>query len=365
MCTVEQEDGFIQQLVILGNDYSPNLMTCIEDDFEMARLRLSANKAMQKYHFSVHHYFTCNSRLLFSDVVEGCFYNIKCQGRKCVEEQRPDLLVRQLQSRTTNSLSVTLSAANPTVVQLHAAESNGQLCKLPNVCSEVTMELGAMAPGESRNIVFEAQVDVQSLRDLLENTSIDKDMPLLQYTATWHDGSQRRVCQGRSMGCEFKVGTSNALNTPIRFSQVPIPLDHYTHNENETLEVALAPPMSATRDALFATRQIELTTLETLRSALAQFPYHTNSLLNQLVSIIFCVSRNCVCNDEKHYRNVSKEISLTDYVEKLCGGIEAIARQSVSGNGSVRASSRWQIAQLAAALACGISLSEWTRTQPQ
>ncbi|CUS24678.1 LAQU0S18e01728g1_1 [Lachancea quebecensis] len=353
MCIVEQDESFLQQLVILGNDYSGNMSQTIEDDLQVARLQSNVTSSLQKFRFSVHQYFTCNSRLLLSDITEGCFYNVKCEGLSTFEEFRPDLLVQKLQKKTAKSFVVSLGTLDPNLAQFHAVERNGQLCKLPGLCTEITMEIGALAPGEARNLIFEIEIDVQNLKHLLENALTSNHPALLHYNAAWHDGSRRLVFSGCSIGCEFKLGNVSTALPPPDALRGPSQLGQDMNDETEILEVMLAPPLSASRDALFATRHVELIAIETLRSALAQFPYNTHALLNQLVPMIFCISRSCVCNDANYHTRVSTVKPLPQLVEQLCADIQEIAARSVSGNGADRALSRWEMAQMVAALACG------------
>ncbi|KAM3161592.1 Far1p [Lachancea thermotolerans] len=353
MCTVEQDESFLQQLVIVGNDYPGNMPRTIEDDFQVARLQSNVSLSLQKFRFSVHHYFTCNSRLLLSDIIEGYFYNVKCEGLNTLEEIRPDSLVQQLRKKAAKSFAVTLGTLDPNLAQFHAVERNGQLCKLPGLCTEVTMEIGALAPGEARNLIFEIEIDVQNLKHLLKNTSASNQPALLHYNATWHNGSRRLVFSGCSLGCEFKLGNVSTALPPTDALRGPPQSGHDANDECEILEVMLAPPLSASRDSLFATRHVELIAIETLRSALAQFPYHTHALLNQLVPMIFCISRSCVCNDASYHTRVSTVKPLPQLAEQLCADIQEIAARSVSGNGADRALSRWEMARMTAALACG------------
>ncbi|SCV03513.1 LANO_0G04588g1_1 [Lachancea nothofagi CBS 11611] len=353
ICTVEQEESYLQQLVLLGNDYPVNMPASIEDDFQVQRVKRNINAIANVFNFSICQYFTCNSKLWLSDLIDGLCYSIKCKGKRSISDACLGELVHDLQQSSVKSFALSICSVDSSVVQFSAIESNGQLFKLPHPESELNLEIGALRPGEVKNVVFEVNINVANLRHMLGNNFLaqDSSSSLLHYSAQWHDGSGYLVSQGYSFGCEFRFTSSGTTVSPMYSLRTPIQTNSQESqdSDHECLNISLAPPMSASRDMFFATRQMELIAVDTLIGALCGFPRDTSTTLNHLVSMIFCISRNCVCNDPGFYRHVFVE-PIGRYAEKLCFKLQHIAELSSSEDRGIQALSRWMMRELKSGL---------------
>ncbi|SCU99651.1 LAME_0G04588g1_1 [Lachancea meyersii CBS 8951] len=353
ICTIEQ-DEHISQLVILGNDHSINNMPS-NNGLQMRKIKRSLDTIVSDFNFSIHQYFTCNSRVLLTDLVQDSYFNVISKGVKALKDVCANDLIARLHESFIKSFSACLRSVDSSVVQFCAVEHNGQLVKLTKPTSELRLTIGNLRPGEVKNVVLEVQVHVSNLRHHLGNYFLSCEAPssLLQYAVEWYDHSGVLSSQGYSFCCDFKFSSSGTTVSSTYSMKAPFSLCSHDSqgSELESLNISLAPPMSASRDMFFSTRQMELLTAETLKSALSELNATASTILNQLVSIIYCISRDCICNDPRFYRLVKTE-RIGHYAEKLSLELQHIAQLSSSSDSKARALSRWKMREMRARLIC-------------
>ncbi|CEP64456.1 cyclin-dependent protein serine/threonine kinase inhibiting protein FAR1 LALA0_S11e04588g [Lachancea lanzarotensis] len=354
ICTIEQSQDHVQQLVIIGNDF-PVRYYRKEDDPQIRRIKRKLESIVSELRYSIHHYFTFNSQVLLSDIIEGQTYNVISTGFEALKDISVSDLITGLHESFVTSLSACLRCADSTVAQFCAAERNGRLVELARPSDELTLEIGCLRPGQIKSVLLEIQLNVSSLRQHLGHHILSRaaTSSLLYYTSQWYDHSGLSSFQGNSLGCDFKF-TSGRTTMPstsaMRASVTSLGFDSQ-ESELETLNIPLAPPMSASRDMVFASRQLELLVAETLMNVMVELTVDTCTVLNQLISMIFCISRDCVCNDPGLYRLVKLE-PLGQYAEKLSSQLHYITQLCSNQSSNDQALSKWEMCAMRGRLIC-------------
>ncbi|SCU96166.1 LAFA_0G04676g1_1 [Lachancea sp. 'fantastica'] len=354
ICTIEQSQHDIQQLVIIGNDF-PARALANKDDSQIRKIKNKLDFIVKDLRFSIHHHFTCNSRVLLSDLVEGHFYNVISTGSEALKDFSIGDLIAGLHESFVKSFSASLRCADSSVARFSSVERNGRLIELVQSVEEVVLEFGCLRPGQVKSVLLEIQIDVPRLRQRLEHYVLSREASssLLQYSSQWYDHSGLLTHQGYSLGCDFKFsscGTTVSLASAVQAS-LTSPFQDPQESDIETLNISLAPPMSASRDMIFASRQMELLIAETLMNVLVEVTVDVSSVLNQLISMVFCISRDCVCNDPRFYRLVKLE-PLGRYAEKLSAQLYHITKLCSSQSSEDQALSRWEMCAMRGRLIC-------------
>ncbi|SCU87557.1 LADA_0E04720g1_1 [Lachancea dasiensis] len=357
ICTVEGDENYLQQLILLGNDYPMDMQSSVDNDFHTKRLKRDINLIVKDFKFSIYQYFTCNCKIALGAFVNDRCYYVKSKALKYMKDAHLKDLIHSLHEPAIKSLALTLSSVNNAVAQFSAAEKDGHLLGLASAQTELDLDLGTLRQGEVKTVLFEVRLNVANLRHFLGNSSPSQNTasstsPLLQYHSQWYDGSGHLVSQGFAFGCDFRFGPSSTTAPPVYSLKLPSDTSANERQENglEELNISLAPPLSASRDMFFATRQMELTVVETLNRALNEPNLDIVSALNHLISMVFCISRDCVCNDSSFYRYVNAN-PIGQYAEKLSSKLQYIADMSCSEDRQIRALSRWNMCALRTHLA--------------
>lgn len=359
ICAVVGSNESLQHLVILGNDNSVALSS-IEDDIQRHAIESICAEITSHYGFSITQYFTRNGSLALCDVTKDFRHNISCRGRDAMATIELSELVEELRKQRLQDLLVSIESFDPAVAQIHAMEMNGALVRVSNI-SHVEVCVGSLKPGEAKNVLFEVQLDVEDLSQFLDSDAYVRSMmvggdnpppSLVRFTASWKEDGRLERSQGRSVGCDFRFGSASTAVSSL-FAPALLYNHYNASNDSECLDIPLAPPLTVSREALFVVRQIQLSVIETLRICLGEEnPTEVYKRLNQLISIVFCLSRNCVSTIPQYYREVDGPASPSEYAEKLCSELQNIAQQTINKTTGAVAIARWQMARLTATLVC-------------
>ncbi|SCV01750.1 LAMI_0G13476g1_1 [Lachancea mirantina] len=311
--------AFQRHLVILGSDRDKSTHSSMEKEFFSNRIRSLLTKTLRLHKFTLLQYCSCNSGVRLNESVEGFFYNVKVRIATAFADIDMAKLFSELHDKSAQDLVVDVKSLDERLVQFSAIEQNGKLSRVAP-CSEASFVIGPLRPGETKNIVFQVNVNLSNLRKRASWQTGE----LLGFSAQWASNSCLRRFHGFSHGCEIRFSQYKTKLSNLQPTRL-LMVDNFSSRDSEVLDISFAPPLSAAQEALFVSRHIDLTVVEALRALYGQNSQDLAAQLHQLVSIIFCLSRNCLCAIPSFYQQTKGFEGICDRTEKLCLKLESIA----------------------------------------
>ena len=190
------------------------------------------------------------------ELLEGFKYNVTVRDFGSVAAIDAPTMVAELQGKTLCRLKVDLESTDASVAAVHAVEKNGKL-----VCSgtdaEVTLWVGDLAPGDTKNIMFDMCVQAGELRrrgafgrdagagTQVEGSTTESSVSIVNYRASWGQG-EGKVKQGKASDVKVVLAGSAsvpATTTASVLSQLEMLQDMQEHKNNSLEDVSVVPQL--------------------------------------------------------------------------------------------------------------------------
>lgn len=367
-CTLDKTNAQ-SHLVLLGNDRGEEegaaeavtvATDAVSDLVELGKL---TNQILCSYGFSVYHCRGTNNHVNMCELLEGFKYNVMVRDFGSVAAIDAPTMVAELQGKTLCRLKVDLESTDASVAAVHAVEKNGKL-----VCSgtdaEVTLWVGDLAPGDTKNIMFDMCVQAGELRRRgafgrdagadaqVEGSATESSVSIVNYRASWGQG-EGKVKQGKASDVKVVLAgpaSMPATTTASVLSQFEMLQDMQKHKDNSLDGVSAVPQLCVPSDPVFAKRQIELSVVRVLGQLFGLDARVVAERIEALVSSIRTCRGSCTNVSLEHQEEAAENSVAKESVDVLCEELQEIA-SLCTANGS-SSCDPWQMRALINKLIC-------------
>ncbi|AET39950.1 cyclin-dependent protein serine/threonine kinase inhibiting protein FAR1 Ecym_5177 [Eremothecium cymbalariae DBVPG len=357
LSTVDEPSEYLRHLVILGNDYDDigTLPTHVGKKFEWTERY--TNRILNEYRFSITHYVTANSYILLRNHVKGLTYNIDTQIVSQIADVDVQELLKNLHSKVINQLHVELKSFDPKTASFERIERNGQMTPCSSEES-LSLQIGGLKPGDSKSILFEMRLATNRIKQYLgefdyshptdsstcnfqpQKPSVSLSLTECYYQTKFNNNRKKRA-NAIKVQFSFQHSSYSPLSSPptTTFNQTTTknkPSLLPTDPDNPLfIDIPLVAPLTPSRDSIFVTRQLQFLVIDALNKNVDQYlaasenhlPLMPQSTLRELVSVLFGISRNCVCTLPTYYKDLDNLLPIAPYTESLCTILEEIAQE--------------------------------------
>lgn len=357
----ELEEEFIRHMVILtGHCNNRSKIEMLSDSSITKRMGKFLGKFLNNYEFTISHWLP--------ETQVGAFFLKDCSPRwnhsistKFFSGNNPPLNdhIQWLHNAVVDRLVVNLKTFDQKIAKIHSIEFDGTLARLEKSSDEEQIIMGPFSRKDHKIILLEVRIDSKELKSYLEATqptsrqSLEEYLSngsnyisILDYIASYSQGKKSLSDRSDGISIDFTLTCpSPTLNYGASLFHVGRSItdsNNFTkeptleENDESTLflDLPLVPPLTPSRDCVFVTRQMELVIIDSLRNVIATAltaqdsnltSYSMKTITMELTTVLFGMSRGCICLNPRYYDTVGQKYKLENYVEKLTQELHKLA----------------------------------------